>query len=281
VRRFLQLAIVLLPCFASAQDADTHKTAAQRIAFYADQFSKIAPTLTAKETLEQVRLDEKKLVKPRKKDEPWPPILKRTIVSKYGYAATPTGIREVRQIESVDGKPVRSGGNLLDALAAGVTAESDENRQKLLIDFEKNGLRGMVIDFAQIILLFSKGATEKYEFSYQNTEKAGEELFLVYRFEQIDGQQAVTIFNGKQPVKKRLQGEVWCRRSDLVPMRIFLQADHYEGKDLVRDMTTVDYGLAENMLFPGSVQHKQMRDGTVHVEDLFRYSDFRIAPRDK
>ncbi len=270
--------LLLLAVTASAQTQDTHKAAIQRIGFYADQFAKTAPLFTAKETLEQVRLDEKKLMKPHKQGETWPPIIKRTIVSAYGYAMTPTGVREVRQVLTVDGKQVKSSGSLLDALAAGVTAESDEKREQLLLDFEKHGLRGMVIDFAQIILIFSKGATERYEFNYQDTEELNGNLFFVYRFYQIDGPQAVTIFEGKEPVKKKLQGEIWLRRTDLLPVRIVLQTEHTDKSDLVRDITTVDYGTLGDTLVPGVIQHRQFRQGTLHVEDTFRYSDQKLSP---
>ena len=264
-----------------AQTADTHRAAIQKIGFYADQFARMAPSFTATETLEQSRLDEKKIMKPHKKDEPWPPVIKRTIVSAYGYAVTGTGVQEVRQILSVDGKPVKASGSLLDALAAGVSAESDEKRHKLMLDIEKHGLRGMVIDFAQIILLFSKGAVQRYEFEFQKEEEVEGQLYLIYRFNQIDGQQAVTIFEGKAPVKKKLQGEIWLRRTDLIPLHLVLQTEHTDKKETVQDVTTVTYGTMDAYIAPQEVKHQQFRNGTLHVEDLFKYSEQKLAQAPK
>jgi hypothetical protein len=204
-------------------------------------------------------------------------VVKREVVSAYGFLQLPTGMREVRQVITVDGKKVKTKEKGLDALAMGVTSQDDAEKRKLLESFEKNGLHGVATDFGPLILLFAGGKEQRFEFNFNGVQKAGGQDVAILRFQQMDGPEALTIYENGKPTKQKMHGQIWARPSDGLPFRVVLDSEHEEGRDKVRDLSYVDYTESNaGLLLPAMVMHRQYRNGALAVEDLFRYSDFRL-----
>src|SRR5260370_8105794 len=169
---------ILFSTLALAQTEDTHRVATAKLGVEADKFASAAPKYVARETLQQMRYDDKKLARGPRPGQPWPPIIKREVISEYAYAAVGTQLREMRQVISVDGKAARTDDSALQALALGVTSTDEAMQRKMLEDFEKHGLRGVATDFAQSILLFATGNPQKYEIQYKATQNLTAVQFL-------------------------------------------------------------------------------------------------------
>jgi hypothetical protein len=204
------------------------------------------------------------------------PRIQRQIVSDYGFLTLQPGeIREIRQVALVDGKPVKKRGDALKELADSVMAADDKQRRKMLESFEKHGLQGVAVDFAPVLQMFAGEKMQKFEFIYQRMDRVGGGPAAVYRFEQIDGAGGVTVFSDGKPIRLKLRGEVWVRPDDGVPARIVLDSEFEEGKSKMRDVTFVDYGQSElGPLLPMTVGHRQFRDRSILVQDVFRYSGY-------
>ena len=204
----------------------------ERLQQEAGRFIEAASTIQGRETLTQTQT----------------PRNQRLIVSEYGFLAVQPGeIREIRQVELVDGKPAKKHGSALKDLARNLTAADDQQRRKLLESFERmDGLNGTPV--------------------------------AIYRYEQIDGTGGLTIYSGGKPIRQKLRGEIWVLPAGGVPVRIVLDSEFEEGKSKMRDITFVDYAPSEfGTLLPSTVVHRQFRDRTVLVEDLFRYSGYHAA----
>ena len=65
----------------------------------------------------------------------------------------------------------------------------------------------------------------------------------VYRYQQLDGGQALTIYGGKEPIRQKLHGELWVRTADQLPFRITIDSTHQMYESEVRDVTAVDYDI--------------------------------------
>ncbi|MEP6540197.1 MAG: hypothetical protein ABJF23_33020 [Bryobacteraceae bacterium] len=265
MHRVLLVAAVLwlLPA-AAGQTAEARRITVERIRQEADRFVETASRIEGKETLTQSQ----------------PARTQREIVSEYGFLSLRPGeIREIRQVELVDGKRAKKRGNALRDLAANLTAAGDEQRRKLLLDFEKHGLQGVAAGFGPVIQMFSTPKMQNFEFIFQEMEKLNGTPVAVYRYEQIDGAGGLTIFSGGKPIRQKLRGEVWVLPADGTPARIVLDSEFEEGKSKLRDLTLVDYGRSEfGTLLPVIVVHRQFRDRTVLVQDLFRYTEYHRLP---
>jgi hypothetical protein len=243
-----------------AQTVEARRLVMERLQQEADRFAELAPQIQGREILQQTR----------------PPKTQRQIISDYGFLALrPGDIREVRQVQAVDGKMVKKHGDGLKDLAQSVMAADDKQRRKLLESFEKHGLSGVAVDFGPLILLFAGPSIQKFEFIFQRMDNANGSPAAVYRYEQIDGAGGLTIFSDGKPIRQKLRGELWAQPSDGVPMRIVLDSEHMEGKSKIRDFTFVDYSRSEfGPLLPVLVGHRQFNDRTPIVQDLFRYSNY-------
>ena len=235
----------------------------ERLQQEADRFIESATTIQGRETLTQTHA----------------PRIQRQVVSEYGFFTLQPGeVHEIRRVELVNGKPVKKHGSPLKDLAQNLTAAGDQQRRKLLESFEKHGLQGVAVDFGPVIQMFSTLKIQKFEFLFQRMDRLDSTPVAIYRYEQIDGTGGLTIYSGGKPIRQKLRGEVWVLPADGIPARILLDSEFEEGKSKMRDVTFVDYGASElGVLLPLTVGHRQFRDRTMLVEDLFRYSGYHKA----
>jgi len=98
----------------------------------------------------------------------------------------------------------------------------------------------------------------------------------VVDFQQKGGSGSLVIFEGSTAIHQRLDGDIWVRQGDWLPLRITLRSSRQQEKLQVRHEASVDYVMSQHgVLAPASVVHRQWAGDQLVVENLFRYSAFR------
>jgi hypothetical protein len=279
----VRVLLLMVPLAAGAQPPALLDKALSRLSEEAEVFSQAARRTVGKEVLHQkammapgrfrIRVGEAA----RKAEEPRWQV--REVISEYGFSSlkdAPEALHEFRQVISVDGRPQSEGDKARDVLVRGVVSEDDRLKQKMLRDFEKHGLRGAAFDFGQLILLFTRGNLINFRFTPAGSGRIGADAAVIYAFRQTQGHQALTVFEGREAIRVPLEGTIWFRKSDLVPLRIILVTERAEKDRRVRDQAVVEYFVtARGSVMPASVVHKQWVNSQIVVENRFQYSDFR------
>lgn len=283
--------VLTLLCFGLVLRADdSTQNLVKRLSEEAEAFQKIAPMLIGRETLHQRTLAPPRF-KMRVGDAAKQPQAanwkEHEIASEYAFALLGQQIHELRQVISVDGKRVAGETQAQDALAKMVTGNDDERKKRALQQLEKYGLRGGATDFGQILLLFSRGMIERYEFTAAGTRLMGTVAAQVFRYQQLDGPQALTVFRGNSGAgsaaaqRLSVQGEIWVREEDGLPMRITMTATDNSTDKSLREEAMVDYAMsAFGTLLPVEAMQRELRAGEEVAENKFSYRDFhRFAAR--
>jgi hypothetical protein len=273
----------LVVVFAASLHADdlTQKMTA-RVSEEAEALLKIAPDVVGTESLQQSAVKPPSRFHPRTGTAPPPEQwVDHNIVSEYGFArfATESGaIHELRRVTTVDGRKIAESKKAQDELAHALTATDDNSKKALLKQFEKCGLTGAVSDFGQLLLLFTRRSVERYEFSYKGTKMIGYDKALVFAYKQIDGAEALTVFDEKkhdQAQRMRLEGEIRVRADDFVPLQITLSAHTGDFPNALREEAAVTYKMSNfGALLPVSTEQQELRNGKVVAQNRFSYSDF-------
>lgn len=276
---------LMLLCFALMLRADENtQKLVKRLGDEAEAFQKIAPQLVGRETLHQRALAPPRF-KMRLGDAAKQPQAadwkEHEIVSEYAFALLGRQIHELRQVTSVDGKQVAGEKKAQDALAKLVAANDDERKKRALQQLEKYGLQGGATDFGQLLLLFSRGNVERYEFTRAGPRLMGTVATQVFHYQQLDGPQALTVFRGNSGTagattqRLSVQGEIWVREADGLPVRITMTATDSSADKPLREEATVDYGMSEfGALLPVETTQRELRGGEEVAENKFSYRDF-------
>ncbi len=245
----------------------------------ADRFERNAHRFVGIETLRQTQPEGTRFgTGPRGITTKLPGVV-HEIESEYGYTSSdePGGsLKEVRVVLTVDGLKWKSGKKDLSALAEQIGNRDVKNKAHTLESYEQYGLRGFLSDAGQLILLFARHGVEKYDFVYDRSEIGAAGPMWVYKYSQLDGAQALTIYGEKQPVRQRLAGEVWVQSSDSLPVRVTMQSERVVKDVKVRDVTLVDYEQSSwGLLLPSHIDHRQYVDLQLFVIDEFFYTAFK------
>ena len=255
----------------------------ERVAEEAEAFFSAAPKVLGEETLRQKVIKRSRRFRPRIGSQAVPPPPKysmREIVSEYGYSTfeeSPNALHEFREVTTVDGREVKDKERARLTLTMGVTSRDDRLKKRMLKDFEKHGLVGAATDFGQVILLFGKRRLGDYAFQFAGKGRIGEDEALAFSFRQNEGQEGVTIFEGRKVIRRPLVGQLWVRESDFLPLRIELAVMRDQGDNVAVDEATIDYAMSKHgVLLPTSVVHRERVAGQVVVENAFEYSSFRM-----
>lgn len=259
-----------------------------RVSEEAEAFRTMAPNLLAQETFQQRALKPPRRFRPRLGNAalqpPKPEYRTRAIVSEYGYATfrdAPNALHEFRQVVSVDGRRIASQEKARRTLTIGLRSEDDALKKRMLENFEKHGLRGAVTDFGQILLLFGRRRLDDYTFRVEGSGMVGAEAATILHFEQRGGSGALLIFEKRRAMHQPLEGQLWVRRSDSRPLRVVLRSTTKDGERVTRHEATVDYVFSSHgVLVPVSVVHRQFVGPDLVVENVFRYSPFRMFSTD-
>jgi hypothetical protein len=265
-----------------AQDGPLPRILA-RISEEAGVFRAMAPKVLARETLTQraqkparrgfpIRIGEAAL-KP-----PPPEFQTREIVSEYGFAAlrsSPGALNEFRQVITVDGRQVATEAKARESLVIGLRSADDKRRKRMVEQFEKHGLTGAASDFGQLILLFTGRRIGAYDFRLAGEERLGADPVWVVGFREKAAEGSLLVIERQKAIYQPVEGEIWVRRQDLLPVRVSLRSTRSTPSGPLRDEATVDYVHSPHgLLVPASVVHRQFSGPNLIVENLFRYSPF-------
>ncbi len=266
-----------------AADADAVSARLLRLSEEAEAFARIAPQVLSQEVCRQKAAKGRRGLHFGPAPPPGtPPQLSfrvREITSEYGFATlkdSQDNLHEFRRIVSVDGRPIENTADARRKLTLALAAGNDRDRRRLLRDFERWGLDGAVTDFGQSILLFTRRRLTDYDFREAGTERVGPDTAVVLFFRQSGGSQAFRIFDRDQVVHQPLEGRVWLRESDSLPLRIELKSARRQSNRSLVDVAVIDYAMsAHGALMPASVLHRQYLDEHMVVENSLQYSAFQ------
>ncbi len=279
----MQPITILLALLAGAPSDPRIPPMLARVSEEAEVFRQMAPKLLAEETLRQ-RARRAPRFRPRAgkaaAKAPPPQYRSREIVSEYTYSSfreSPNLIHEFRQVISVDGRKVATPEKARRTLALGVTSRDDRLKRQMLEDFERHGLSGAAFDFGQVILLFTRRRLPDYAFERRGGGRIGADNAVILAFRQTGGDEALTIFERRKAIRATLQGELWVRANDWLPLRIVLLATRKDDDHEVRDEATVDYVMSSHgAIVPAAVTRRRFAGQDLIVEDVFQYSPFRM-----
>ena len=276
--------LLLLPTLMPAQPESRLSQPLGGLAREARAFANVAPNVIGRETLVQRALLPQRQDRVRSgsaAQRPEPRHQTRKIVSQYGFstlAAAPGDLQEFREVEQVDGRAVASRKEARRRLYLGMRGGNDRVKNRMLEDFQKFGLQGAVTGLGQLILLFTEDRLDRYRFEQAGDERVGAQKAQVIRFRQKEGAQGLTIFENNQVKRFRLEGRLWLRKPDGVPLRIELVTSRTAKDTPIEDRATVEYEMSRHgCVLPASAAHVQTVGRLTAVEDSFRYDDFRLA----
>jgi hypothetical protein len=259
-----------------------------RVAEEADAMAQnITKTLTT-ETLEQRGTLPPPRFRPRPgADTKAPPARStgRLIVSEYSVGtlkeADSGDLHEFRQVISVDGRPVQTEESARRALSLGMQAQGDRIRKRMLEQFARHGLVDVATDYGLILLEFTRRGWENLQFASAGEGRIGTDAAIVVAWRQLSTAGGELEFHGRRAVRQSLEGRLWLRKSDGLPLRVEAWAELQDGGHKVRDQASVDYVMSSHgFLTPVSVVHRHLVDGQVMTENLYRYEPFKMFSAD-
>jgi hypothetical protein len=254
-----------------------------RLAREAEAFEKVAPQVMGVERLHQRALTPPPRFKVRvgkAAEQPLGPTWQeREMVSEYGFTVFGNGsIQELRQVMNVNGKQIADTGKAEAELARLVTGSDELRKRRALQQMERHGLRGGATDLGQMLLLFARSSAERYEISYEGSRMVSPVQVQVFRYRQLDGPEALTLFRRDQNDQARhlsVEGEIWVRESGGTPVHITMVAIDSSSDQALREEVTVDYAMSEfGAVLPVETHHKELRAGEVVAENTFTYEGF-------
>jgi hypothetical protein len=253
-------------------------------------FSRSAPGLEAQETLHQHGrrgflsvLEKGDDEKPKNLDVRLSPEFRtHDVISDYAFSeiGQPRAIHEIRSIISVDGRTISHEDEARHALAIGIQSPDDEMKHKLLENFERNRLEGAVTDFGQLLLLFSAAAQSHYQFTMGKERLLHTVPMIALQYKQVSGVSGLTTFRERVAETRPMEGEIWLRHSDLLPMRITMFTEKPLGTNLtIRDQAVIDYTPTPYGLAPAHLDYMQFLGSDLLVENDLQYSGYqRLTP---
>jgi hypothetical protein len=260
-----------------------------RVAEEAEVLEQNAPKTLTQETLEQRALIPPPRFLPGVGKAatvmPKPRLLVREIVSEYSVGtlkeSDSPNLLEFRQVISVDGRRVQSAEHARHALSLGIQSPDDQVRKRMLEDFARHGLADVATDYGLILLAFTKRGLENMELKLAGESRVGAEDALVFSWRQTTAAGGELEFFGNQAFRRPLQGMLYVRKSDGLPLRVQAWAEHPDGKRTIRDQAAVEYALsAHGFLMPASVVHRHLVDGQLRIENLYHYEPFKLFSAD-
>ena len=260
-----------------------------RVAEEAEVLEQNVPKALTEETLEQRTLIPPPRFLPRVGKAatvtPKPRLAVREIVSEYSVGTLKESdspdLVEFRQVVSVDGRRIQSAEHARHALSLGIQSPDDRVRKRMLEDFAKHGLVDVATDYGLILLAFTKRGLENMQVKPAGEAHVGAEDALVLSWRQTSTTGGELEFFGNQSMRRPLQGMLYVRKSDGLPLRVQAWAEHPDAKRTIRDEAAVDYALSTHgFLMPASVVHRHLVDGQLKTENLYRYEPFKLFSAD-
>jgi hypothetical protein len=203
------------------------------------------------------------------------------MVSEYGFGSAKGSpdIHELRVVVSVNGKTVRDRKQARQELTGGMTSDQDRLVLQMLLDLEKHGMVGAVADLGQLLLMFTRGQLNEFEFSLEPDAAHDSEPVTVIGYRQNSG--TARVYHTKAMSKVPLSGQIWVRKSDGRPVRVTAGMAVKEGRNSVVHDMSADYTLSNHgVLLPARTAYSRTQDGLLLVENKYTYSDFKMFSAD-
>jgi hypothetical protein len=216
---------------------------------------------------------------------PKPRLISHEVISEYSVGPLKnSGSRnlfEFRQVISVDGKAVRTLESARHELTLGIRSQDDAVRKRMLQDYARYGLVDVATDYGLILLAFTRRGMEDLKIKAAGTGRIGADPVLIFNWEQNSSDAGELEFRGRQAVRRALQGRLWVRAADGLPLRVQAWAEYDQAKHHIRDEASVDYiASAHGFLTPASVVHRHLVDHQLMTENLYRYEPFKLFAAD-
>jgi len=146
----------------------------------------------------------------------------------------------------------------------------------MLEQFQKYGLADAAVDFGPLLLLFTRRQLNSYRFAPAGDDRVGADQVKIISYIQISGPDRMLVFQGRQAIHQPIQGRIYARVPDGLPLRVTIVESRQNGKVTFRDEAVVDYTLnANGFLAPVAVTHRAFAGDQMTVEDEFRYAPFK------
>ena len=266
-----------------AQKLQLPNPALERISEEAEAFARLAPKIIGRETLHHKGRQGPPRIK-------WlsignaPAVSYRTaeIVSEYGYghfAEDPEALREFRQVVSVDGRQraATASRNARQVLAENMASDNDRLRRRLLEEFEQVGQTGSATDFGQILLLFRRRALPLYTFEAKKDAMLGTERCEVVHWKQRKGADPLSVFSNRQLQRIPMEGDIWLRRGDHLPLRITMKASLEEDGAPITFNAEIDYKQSRyGLLLPSAMHLEKKSKSLMLIDNRSEYADYQM-----
>lgn len=255
-----------------------------RVSEEAAAFAELAPRVIGRETLRQRAVKRASRFRLRIGQDALraPPVRYeyREIVSEYGFGAFREAadlLHEFRTAVSVDGREVRRPEAARETLTMGITGRDDRLLRRMLRQFEQLGIEAVATDFGLMVLLFERRQLDDYEFTLLGERFVGADRAIVLRYQQLKGPDAVTIFEGRKAVKAPLEGELWVRTSDYLPLRVTVTVAMETSGLSTRHHGVIEYFPSKyGLVLPASVRYEKTINGQKVIENLATYTDYQM-----
>jgi hypothetical protein len=257
-----------------------------RVAEEAEVLAQKAALILTRETLEQRSLMPPSRFRPRAgsaaEQATGPRHRVREVVSEFSFgtlrSAPSHDLMEFRQVLEVDGRPLRTEDSAVHALTEGIQEGGDRIRKRMLEEFASNGLVDIATDYSLILLAFTNRGQNQLHITPTGPGYVGADAAFALSWKQKTATRGALEFHGKQAVRRALEGTLWVRASDGLPLRVNAWMEYTDIADhLIRDEATVDYIMTSHgFLTPASVVHRHLVNRTVMTENLYRYEPFKL-----
>jgi hypothetical protein len=257
-----------------------------RVSEEAEVFWQMASSVVGREVLRQRARKKPSRFKLRVGSDaaqaPKPRFQEREIVSEYSFgsvAEAPNALLELREVVSVDGRSVAGHHKARESLTMGIRSNNDKAKKKMLQRFRKHGLEGAATDFGQVILLFRRPNLDNYTYSLGRTAWLGADTVQVVNFRQVVGPEAFTIFHGRKATKAGIEGELWVRQRDNLPLRVILRTSQPVdgGKQIIEHTGIVTYQPSSyGVILPVLVRYNTTIDGEMLMANTASYEDYQM-----
>ena len=260
-----------------------------RVAEEAEILQQNAIKTVTTETLEQRAVLPPSRFRPRPgtvaADIPQVRITAREVVSEYSVGrlreSESRNLVEFRQVVSVDGRRVRTVEVARHALSLGIQSSDDRIRKRMLEDFANLGLVDIATDYGLILLAFGKRGQEQMKIEIAGESRMGVDEALVLHWRQTSSAGGQLEFRGRHVARRAMEGNLWVRKSDGLPLRIQVWVEHNDAKKTIRDEASVEYALSyHGFLSPASVVHRHLVDSKLLTENIYRYEPFKLFSAD-
>ena len=280
----------LLAAFLAALPVQAQLTLDQilsRVAEEASVLEEKAPLALTQETLEQRTVMPPQRFHPRlgAAAKPQTRLQVREVVSEYSVGPLKNSpshdLYEFRQVISVDGRPVQSEESARHALSLGLRSADDRIRKRMLEDFAKHGLVDVATDYGMILLAFTRRGQAQMQIGLKGESTVGTDPVVALDWRQTTAAGGELAFHGRVAARHPLQGILWVRKSDGLPVRIQTWADYLAPGQVIRDEATIDYVMSSHgFLAPVSVVHRHLVNQHLVTENLYHYAPFKLFSAD-